>query len=125
MVKTAIDLRKLVGRFVELLSRDIVVDRVILSGDYAQGSETDDSDIWLLVISPSFEGMQWGQRSDLLALAGMKVDFLIQSGGFTPDELARTYKSEGGNIFLGMMLNQSREIYTNPAVSQTQEDRDD
>ena len=125
MVKTAIDIEAIVSRFVQALERQIVVDRVILSGDYACEAATEESDIWLLVISPSFEGMSWVERIDLLALTGARVDILVQSWGFTPEELSKTRKSQGGVPFLGMMLNQSREIYTNPAASQSQEDRDD
>jgi predicted nucleotidyltransferase len=111
VVKTAIDVRKLVDRFVALAEEQIVVEKVILSGEYARGVATDHSDIRLLVISSSFEGMEWTSRGELLALVGMEVDVLIQSWGFTPREL----ENAGMIPFLTMMLAESRQIYPDPA----------
>ena len=117
MVKTAIDLERTVESFAKTLSKLIKVDRIILAGDYAKGKATDDSDIWLLVISPSFTGMDWLKRSNLLARAGSKVEILIQSWGFTPDELANS----GLIPFLTMMLSESRQVYPDPADTDDEE----
>lgn len=111
VVKTAIDLKKLVHSFVEKAEQQIAVDKVILSGDYGRGAATDSSDIWLIVISPSFKGMEWKKRSDLLALVGFDIDILIQSWGFTPEEL----ENAGMIPLLSMMVAQSRQVYPGSA----------
>ena len=58
-------------------------------------------------------------------MTGLGVDILIQSWGFTPQELEKTILGSGGDMFLGMMLNQSREIYTAPQLTKMQEDAHD
>jgi predicted nucleotidyltransferase len=89
MVKTTSEVDSLVRRFVERLKRQIVVDRVFVVGRYAFDKAHDDSDLRLVVISPTFEGMNLTRRIDILALTGLKIDPLIQSWGFTPGNWPR------------------------------------
>jgi len=117
VVKTALDLKRTIKAFVNAAKDEIEVEKVFLTGRHASERSPSDGDIWLLVISPSFEGLSVPERVDKLARIGLRIDSLVQSWGFTPAELSRTLKGDGGSPFLGMMLNQSREVYSNPAAS--------
>jgi hypothetical protein len=113
MVKTAVDVKRIVDRFVAFLTDGgIAVERVLLAGDYAQGNATDESDVWLIVVSRSFAGVDWSERTRALAHAGLETDALVQAWGFTAEEMEKA----GQIPFLAMTLNQSREVYSAPAA---------
>ena len=73
-----------------LESFDIQVDRLILFGSQASGAAREDSDIDLVVISPSFSGKTYWERIDILTNAIYQVFAPIEASAFTPDE----WKSE-------------------------------
>ncbi len=54
MVRTEVEIRQIVKKFVDYLSKDIRVKRVILFGSYANGTATEDSDIDIAIDSPDF-----------------------------------------------------------------------
>jgi hypothetical protein len=110
MVATEYDIREIVTRFVAAVEVHVPVERILLAGDYGRGNPHAGSDIWFVVISPSFEGMDYLARSDMLALAGLEIDVRIQSWGFSSSEVARP----GLIPLLSMMINESQEIYPEP-----------
>jgi predicted nucleotidyltransferase len=81
----------IIKRFQKALeSADIRVERLILFGSYATGTAREDSDIDVVVISPSFSGKTYWERIDILADAIYQVFAPIEASAFTPDE----WKSE-------------------------------
>lgn len=78
---------KTVERFrKELESFNIQVERIILFGSHAAGTADADSDIDLVVISPSFAQKSYWERIDILSEAIYKVFAPIEATAFTPEE---------------------------------------
>ncbi len=48
--------------FVKKLSKDFKIKEIILFGSRAKGTEKEDSDIDLIIVSPDFEGMDFFER---------------------------------------------------------------
>lgn len=117
MVKTThepVDL--IIKRYVDRLQQEIDLSRVFLAYTVHGAPDGELTDIWLLIVSPTFAGMEWTDRIELVALAGIEVSHLIQSWPCTPEELAGHREGEGYNPFLAMMLSGSTEVYTAPDV---------
>lgn len=77
----------IVKRFKEVLeSLNIRVDRLILYGSHATGNAREDSDIDLVVISPSFSDKGYWERIDILTKAIHRVFEPIEAFAFTPEE---------------------------------------
>jgi uncharacterized protein len=70
----------------ELESFNIVVEQLILFGSHAAGTADADSDIDLVVISPSFAQKSYWERIDILSEAIYKVFAPIEATAFTPEE---------------------------------------
>jgi uncharacterized protein len=78
---------KTVRQFREALeSNNINVEKLILFGSHASGIAREDSDIDLVVISPSFSGMGFWDRIDILSEAIYQVYAPIEASAFTPEE---------------------------------------
>ena len=78
---------KTVRQFKKALeSIDIQVEQLILYGSHAAGTAREDSDIDVVVISPSFSGKSYWQRIDILTEAIYKVFAPIEASAFTPEE---------------------------------------
>ena len=56
MAKIAPQLKAMIEDFVDSLAADVVRERVFLWGEHVSGKPSENSDIRLVVISPSFEG---------------------------------------------------------------------
>lgn len=54
MVRTEAQVRDIIFKYIDFLSGQIKVNKVILYGSYAEGSATEDSDIDIAVESPDF-----------------------------------------------------------------------
>ena len=64
------EIREIIRQFVEMLiSRGIHVDKALLYGSYAVGTETPDSDLDLAVISPDFGKDRFSEGKMLMQLA--------------------------------------------------------
>jgi uncharacterized protein len=88
MVKTETEIREIIFRYAEELKKlGITSHKILLYGSYAKGSAREDSDIDLIVISESFEGMNIRERLELLGIAAGKVFEPIEALGYTPDEI--------------------------------------
>ena len=78
---------KTVRRFKKALeSIDIRVEQLILYGSHAAGTAREDSDVDVVVISPSFSNKSYWQRIDILTEAIYKVFAPIEASAFTPEE---------------------------------------
>ena len=69
-----------------LESINIRVEQLILFGSHAVGTAREDSDIDVVVISPSFSNMGYWERIDILTEAIYKVFAPIEASAFTPEE---------------------------------------
>lgn len=63
------------------------VKRVILYGSFAKGSQREDSDIDLIVISDDFEKMDLRKRLEVLGIAAVRIMKPIEARGYTSREL--------------------------------------
>jgi predicted nucleotidyltransferase len=78
---------KTVKQFKEALeSLNIRVEKLILYGSHATCTAREDSDIDVVVISPSFSGKSYWERIDILTEAVYKILAPIEASAFTPDE---------------------------------------
>lgn len=93
MVRTEVEIQQIIKKFVDYLSKDIRVKRVILFGSYANGTATEDSDIDIAIDSPDFgedyfaeceklSKSVWRSGTDLslepLPLHGVMKDFFVE-----------------------------------------------
>ena len=78
---------KTVRKFKKALeSIDIQVEQLILYGSHAAGTAREDSDVDVVVISPSFSNKSYWQRIDILTEAIYRVFAPIEASAFTPEE---------------------------------------
>lgn len=78
---------KTLKRFESALeAANIQVDQLILYGSHAVGTAREDSDIDVVVISPSFAEKSYWERIDILSEAIYKVYAPIEASAFTPEE---------------------------------------
>ena len=92
----------IVNEFKQALShKGIHIDRIILYGSYASGTQREDSDIDLVVISDSFKEMDYWQRIDVMADAISDIFKPIEAVAMTNEEwntkafMATEYASNG------------------------------
>lgn len=76
---------KVVVKYAETISKDIKVEKVILYGSYSKGSQREDSDIDIAVISPDFSGDRIEDQYRLMKYR-RNIDLRIEPMPFTPDE---------------------------------------
>ncbi len=69
-----------------LVENGIIVDRVILYGSHAKQTQREDSDINIVVISDSFEGMDYWERIDVISDAICEVFQPIEAFAMTKNE---------------------------------------
>lgn len=78
---------KTLGEFKKALeSLNIQVEQLILYGSHAAGTAREDSDIDIVVISPSFADKSYWERIDILSEAIYRVFAPIEASAFTPEE---------------------------------------
>lgn len=79
-----------IRKFKKALERkNIKVDKIILFGSYAKGTQRDGSDIDVAVISNDFQGRNYWERIDILTDAIYEVFEPIEAVPFTPEEWER------------------------------------
>ena len=69
-----------------LEARGVKIDRIILYGSWAKGTQREDSDIDLVVISEDFKEKDFWQRINMLSDAIYEVFVPIEAIAFTPEE---------------------------------------
>jgi len=78
---------KIIGQFKGVLEKKgIKIERLILYGSYAAGTQREGSDIDLVVISNDFSGLGYWQRIDLLSDAIYEVFKPIEAVAMTRAE---------------------------------------
>ena len=86
--------------------RNFKPDKVILFGSYAYGSQTEDSDIDLLVILP-FEGKSFRKSVEILNRVNppFAIDLIVRQ----PDDVERRYRQ--GDPLVGEALDRGKVLY--------------
>ncbi|MEZ0248363.1 MAG: nucleotidyltransferase domain-containing protein [Thermoproteus sp.] len=80
-----------VRRFIEELEKTgVVVEAAYLFGSWARGDWLWDSDVDIVLVSPSFRGMFWLRRLEFLAKVEARLDLPVSLDvlPYTPEELA-------------------------------------
>lgn len=78
---------KTVRQFKKVLeSSNVQVEELILFGSHATGTAREDSDIDLIVISPTFADKSYWERIDILSEAIYQLFVPIEASAFTPEE---------------------------------------
>lgn len=70
----------------ELEAQSIDISKLILYGSYAAGTAKEESDIDLVIVSPSFRGKDYWERIDIITNAIYTVLEPIEAVAFTPEE---------------------------------------
>ncbi len=82
----------------ERLKRDYNAEKVILFGSYARGEETEDSDVDILVISPTKERMIERMTSVSRIIRNLRNGLPISPIVLTPEEFSQ--KIDKGDAFI-------------------------
>jgi hypothetical protein len=114
MVKAATRRKQLTQLYLDLLLKNLKIEKVLLWSRYAADTPLEYRDIPIVVISPEFDGVDWGERIDKLAQLSIQIDPLLVAWGFSPSEVEGHLRGEQYIPLLGMMLNESEEIYSRP-----------
>ncbi|NLJ40052.1 MAG: nucleotidyltransferase domain-containing protein [Clostridiales bacterium] len=96
-------IKEIAAKYAELLKRELDIESVYLAGSYAKGTNTEDSDIDIIVVSDSFSG---DLIKDMLKLMKIRreLDYRIEPHPFTKSEF------NPSNPFVEEILNTSIRI---------------
>lgn len=102
------NIKRTVRHFVNIISKDIRVQKVILFGSYASGHPHRDSDIDIAVVSPDL-----GKRNEMEEMAHLlkkahEVDIDLEPHPFNPRELRHPARSS----FVYEILKTGKVIYS-------------
>jgi uncharacterized protein len=86
--------------FTEELKKDIPVEKVLLFGSYAKDNPKPDSDIDLIVVSPSFAKGRYITHMQYLFRKAAKISSLLEPIPATPSEVNNADK----RLFLGQII---------------------
>ena len=108
MAKKKADVKKSVDAFIEFLRKEIPVEQVILFGSCAKGTATSESDIDLIVVSPSFSRRKHIENMQYLFRRAAKVDSRIEPVPASPKEIINLDE----RTFLGQAVASGRIYYS-------------
>lgn len=84
---TQTEIRKITKELVRLLAANkVAIDKIILYGSYAAGTQRKHSDIDIAVISPSFKGKKILEIQEELARAFSKYLSIIEPVGYSSED---------------------------------------
>ena len=75
----------IVAKFADTASKEMKLNKVILYGSYSKGSERNDSDIDIAVVSPDFTGDRTEDQFRLMKYR-RNIDLRIEPMPFRPEE---------------------------------------
>jgi len=110
VVTTASDLSHVFSTFVELISKSVRVEALILFGSHVNGSPSEWSDIDIAVISPDFEGLPLWQRQRMISRATIGREPSLAPIGYPSSE----YHNPGRHSFLREIIRTGRVVYPPP-----------
>ena len=108
MVKKKTDIKKSIDNFIELLTEEIPVEQVILFGSWAKGRATSESDIDVIVVSPTFSRKKHIENMQYLFRRAAKVDSRIEPVPAVPNEIIHPDE----RTFLGQAVVSGRVYYS-------------
>jgi len=115
MVKTkytAAEIKKIVQALAKaLIMNNVSIDKIILYGSYAKGTQRDHSDIDLAVISPSFRGKKLIEIQADLALILSHFLAVVEPVGYSTDE----YISAEAGSLLGEIKRSGKVLWERAA----------
>ena len=86
MVKTKVEIKKRINKFVNKLQKYVTVNKVILYGSWVNGSPDELSDIDLAIFSPDF-GKNKLKELQLLSKIAWEVDESIEAIPYSAEQL--------------------------------------
>jgi predicted nucleotidyltransferase len=107
MVKTKIEIEKIVQDFIAILKGVFFINEVYLFGSSARKSAHEHSDIDIAIVSKDFQYMNEFIAQKILAKLSRKVNATIESLAITPEDLANaplgtieyTIRKEGQRVY--------------------------
>ncbi|MBU0693733.1 MAG: nucleotidyltransferase domain-containing protein [Candidatus Omnitrophica bacterium] len=97
---------ELIYRFAEELKKDIPIEKILLFGSYAQGKSKIDSDIDLIVVSPTFAKGKYIANMQYLFRKASKLNSLLEPIPAAPSEI----KNFDRRVFPGQII-ESAKVY--------------
>ena len=109
MVETTNQINLIVEAFVAALeAQDIAVEKALLFGSHAKGTANKDSDVDLIIVSPSFYKMPNWRRWEVLGKAAAKIMEPIEALAYNPEEVTIALQRKGN--FLHHILTQEKTV---------------
>lgn len=102
------NIKRIVQLFVDILSKEIRVKKVILFGSYAGGHPHRDSDVDVAVISPDLGKRNEMEEMTLLLKKAHEVDLDLEPHPYHPRELQHPEKSS----FIYEILRTGKVVYS-------------
>ncbi len=103
MAQTSPQLTEIIQRYTEQLQKmGIKVERVMLFGSYALGTQHEGSDIDLVVVSSDWARYNDIERLETLGIAAGRILEPVEAVGFTPEEI----EAHRLSTFWEMILNE-------------------
>ena len=87
MVTISKELLDIINEYISKLSKEIKIDKVILFGSYAKGTNREDSDIDLAIFSDDFSNMERIEALKFLLLKASDLTIDLQPQPFTLADL--------------------------------------
>lgn len=106
MVEEKVEINKLIKVFAKELKKEIPVEEIILFGSYVSGKFRKDSDIDLIVVSPSFAKKKYIINMQYLFRKAAAIDSHLEPIPATPEEI----KYADRRTFLGQIKRTGRVI---------------
>lgn len=85
------DLRQIkpaVKNYIKTIKKDILIEKVILFGSFAEGRATKESDVDIIILSDKFSKMDDDQRLKFLYRRSVGFPYNLHVYGFTPAEFS-------------------------------------
>ncbi len=109
MLETASRVEALVQTYVRILkTKGILVDHVFLFGSQSRGTATPESDIDVIIVSPTFSGMPFWRRWEVLGDALAEILEPIEVLSYAPEEFEA--QSDKPSSFLRYVLDQKETV---------------
>lgn len=94
MPNTGPEVKKIIEEYKKTLKTlGIEAERIILYGSFARGSQREDSDIDILLISKDFQNLNLRERLEVLGIAAARIMKPIEARGYTPQEIERAQEA--------------------------------
>lgn len=90
MPETGPEVKKIIEEYRRVLKTlGVESERIILYGSFAKGTQREDSDIDVLLISKDFENLNLRERLEVLGIAAARIRKPIEARGYTPQEIEK------------------------------------